>query len=248
MWVKYFGSMSSKNPSVLKGILTIVKYVAWVSVVFIATQIVVGVFMQALVGAGLLPLSENMLNIIYMVISYGVMVAAAIAIPWRWLKTKTTKEELGLTRLMKWSEISWAIVGFIIYFVLLIAVFWLMESFLPGFNLEQKQDVGITSPQYGLEMTMAFLLLVVIGPFFEEVFFRGYLYGKLRTRGISVLVSIVVTSALFGLAHMQLNVGIDTFVLSVVMCLSREFTGSIWPSILMHMMKNGLAFYVGFLA
>ena len=39
---------------------------------------------------------------------------------------------------------------------------------------------------------------------------------------------------------MAWNLAIDTFALSVVACVLREMFGSIWPSILIHMMKNGL--------
>ena len=44
----------------------------------------------------------------------------------------------------------------------------------------------------------------------------------------------------------QWAVMIDTFVLSLVMCVMREHTGAIWITILMHMAKNGLAFYLLF--
>jgi membrane protease YdiL (CAAX protease family) len=49
-------------------------------------------------------------------------------------------------------------------------------------------------------------------------------------------------SALFGLAHMQWNVAIDVFVLSMVACYLRELTGSIWAGIILHCLKNLIAF------
>jgi membrane protease YdiL (CAAX protease family) len=83
--------------------------------------------------------------------------------------------------------------------------------------------------------------------------FRGYLYGKLR-KITPIWVAIVMTSLTFGVAHLwtggdgplQWAVMIDTFVLSLVMCVMREHTGAIWITILMHMAKNGLAFYLLF--
>jgi membrane protease YdiL (CAAX protease family) len=88
--------------------------------------------------------------------------------------------------------------------------------------------------------------LVVIAPFAEEILFRGYLYGKLR-KSIPTWLAMVVTSALFGAIHAQWNVGVDVFVLSMVACSLREVTGGIWAGILLHMLKNGLAFYILFI-
>jgi membrane protease YdiL (CAAX protease family) len=93
---------------------------------------------------------------------------------------------------------------------------------------------------------MAFIALVIIAPIAEEVLFRGYLYGKLRSHA-SVLVATLLTSALFGAVHMQWNVAIDTFILSLAMCYLRELTGTIWAGTLVHMIKNGLAFTLIFI-
>jgi membrane protease YdiL (CAAX protease family) len=43
------------------------------------------------------------------------------------------------------------------------------------------------------------------------------------------------------------NVALDVFILSIVMCGLREMTGSIWAGVVLHMMKNGLAFYLLFI-
>ena len=64
-----------------------------------------------------------------------------------------------------------------------------------------------------------------------------------------------MTSITFGLAHLwvgpdtplQWAVAVDTFTLSLVMCAAREYTGAIWVPMMMHMMKNGIAFYFLFI-
>ncbi len=76
----------------------------------------------------------------------------------------------------------------------------------------------------------------------EEIRFRGWLYGKLRVR-MSALPAILITSVLFGIMHGQMNVGVVVFAMSVAMCISRVLTGTIWAGILIHMIKNGIAFY-----
>ena len=94
---------------------------------------------------------------------------------------------------------------------------------------------------FGLERGLAFITLVVIAPIIEEIIFRGWLYGKLRII-IPKWLAILITSLLFGLIHMQWNVGISVFAMSIVTCTLREITGTIYSGILVHMINNGVAF------
>ena len=83
---------------------------------------------------------------------------------------------------------------------------------------------------------------MVVAPISEELLFRGFLYGKLKSRKLKPLFSAIVTSLLFGLVHGQLNVGIDTFILSMMMIYLLEKRQSLWVTIMLHMIKNGVAF------
>ena len=89
---------------------------------------------------------------------------------------------------------------------------------------------------------MAFISLVVVAPVAEELIFRGWLYGKLRAK-IPAIPAMLVVSILFGIVHGQWNVGVTVFVMSIAMCTLREITGTIWGGILIHILKNGIAFY-----
>lgn len=125
------------------------------------------------------------------------------------------------------------------------AHFSIQHTVIPGFPSEQCQDVGFKQA-FGSERTLAFLALVVVAPIVEEIVFRGVLYGKMRRSGLGIIPAILITSVLFGLAHWQWNVGLDVFALSVVSCLLRERTKGIGASIVLHMMKNAIAFYIMF--
>ena len=98
---------------------------------------------------------------------------------------------------------------------------------------------------------VAFIILVVVAPVAEELIFRGWLYGKLRpmlsakmSDAASMTISIFLVSLLFGIVHMQWNVGVNVFAMSIVLCGLREITGTIYAGILMHMVKNGVAFWL----
>ena len=90
------------------------------------------------------------------------------------------------------------------------------------------------------------IMLVLVAPIVEELIFRGLLQTKLKKSKMPVWLVILVVSFVFALAHGQLNVAIDVFVLGIMLSVLREKTESIWSSVLVHIMKNFLAFYVLF--
>ena len=177
---------------------------------------------------------------------YLLTLAIVIGGPWVVRRKQTSKADLGLTRLPSWMDILLSPAGFIIYLLLSALLVWTASSFIPGFNTAEGQAIGFKDLSERYQYLLAFVTLVVIAPIAEEVIFRGYLYGKLR-KHIPLWVAIFTTSVLFGAIHGQWNVGVDTFALSIVMCSFREVTGSIWAGVLLHMLKNSVAFYFLFI-
>lgn len=170
---------------------------------------------------------------------YILMLALVLSIPYA--KKLLSRVSLGFSRWMTWSDIGLAIGGYILYFLAIIGVTFLLSKLIPGFNANQTQDLGFTS-LYGIERLLGFVVLVIIAPLVEETIFRGFLYGKLRAARMPLWPAILTVSVLFGLAHGQWNVGISTFILSIVLCYLREATGSIWSGVLVHMINNAIAF------
>lgn len=169
----------------------------------------------------------------------------AIGVPWLF-KQETTPKELGLSRWPSWGDIGLAPVGFIIYFIASGLLVYLASQII-GFDMSQAQDTGFHRLSQIYEYALAFVTLIVIAPLAEEILFRGFLYGKLRKR-LPVWVAVLVTSLLFGVVHGQWNVGVDVFALSLVLCGLRETTGSIWAGVLLHMLKNSVAFFIVFIS
>ncbi|HSW92284.1 MAG TPA: type II CAAX endopeptidase family protein [Patescibacteria group bacterium] len=157
---------------------------------------------------------------------------------------KLSFEQIGLPRLPEWSDIGLSLAGVIVY-MLASTIALTLASNIPGFSPDQAQNLGL-GRLFGNDLILGFFVLVVLTPLFEEVIFRGFLYGRLRNLQFPWWVSSLAVSVLFGLAHMQWNVGVDVFFLSMVACVLREMTGSIWAGMLLHMVKNFLAFLVTF--
>jgi len=220
----------------------------WVFIGFFAAQFLLIGAIDCLkaIGFSFASANQNVLNSILAALIYIFTIAIVIGLPWLVKKYPTTKEEIGLTRLPTWMDIGLAPAGFIVYFLGSMLFLYVCSLIFPWLNLNQAQETGFGGVFHNYELILVFFTLVVLAPFAEETLFRGYLYGKLRQR-VPVWVAILFTSALFGVIHGQWNVGLDVFILSVVMCVLREVTGSIWAGMLVHMIKNGIAFYIIFI-
>ena len=221
---------------------------AWVVIGFYAAQaMILGVaWVLVRLGGQLSDLNEVVLNTVTTALAYIITIALVVLIPWWVKKKKTTLEDVSLDRLPSWTEIWITPPGFVVYLIISGLLIWLATSYLPGFDASQVQEVGFDNLNQNYEFVLAFLALVVAVPVAEEVLFRGYLFGKLK-KIVPVWLAIAVTSLVFGVLHGNLNVIIDTVALSVVLCVLRQITGTIWPSILLHMLKNGIAFYFLFI-
>lgn len=220
----------------------------WVLAGFVLAQVLVGLLLTGLrsIGVPFQLVNQSLLSTAVAAVIYLLSIGLVIGLPWLIKKYPTSKEELGLTRLPSWTDIFLAPAGFFVYLLLSATLTYLAMQYLTFINFDQVQSTGFEQLSQRFEYIAAFIALVIIAPFAEEVLFRGYLLGKLR-KHVPLWVAILITSLLFGAVHMAWNVGIDVFALSIVLCLLRVTSKSLWPSILLHMLKNGLAFYFLFI-
>ncbi|MFZ1242520.1 MAG: type II CAAX endopeptidase family protein [Candidatus Saccharimonas sp.] len=218
-----------------KRILYLVGLPLWVILSFVMATLLCSL----VVGNASLTTTESLL---FQAVSYSVTLLILLGLPYVLKGYKVSLKTMGLERLMSWFDILLAIAGFIVYFLLAMTLLALAHSLFSSFDATQAQDLGVSSQLFGAERMQAFFLMVVIGPIVEEVIFRGYLYGELRKQKMPAWLTTLVVSVLFGIAHGQWNVGIDVFALSVSMCVLRELTGSIWAGVLVHIIKNLIAF------
>jgi membrane protease YdiL (CAAX protease family) len=222
----------------------------WVTLSFFAAQFLIVVLVWLLRVSGY-PVQSQLNPTVFEALVAGLVylftLMIVIGVPWLVRKRPTTLDTLGLQRLLTWTDLGLAPLTYIVYVLVLAAALAAIIHFFPSFQLDQAQDVGFKTLSHQYEYMLAFATLVVIGPVAEEALFRGYLYGKLRSH-VPIYVAMLVTSLLFAIAHGQWNVAVDTFILSMVLCGLREITGSIWAGIVVHMLKNFIAFYSLFVA
>lgn len=220
----------------------------WVVAGFGVSWAIISVIFDILryVGISFTGMNQAVLSTVLASCVYALSALVIIGVPMWIKKYYTSRRDIGLTELPTWMDIMLAPAGFIIYFLLSALFVYVFSVFLPGIDMNQAQETGFGNLYYHYEYILAFTMLIVVAPVAEEVIFRGYLYGKLREI-VPTWIAIIIVSMVFGFIHGQWNVGIDVFALSIILCSLREVTGSIWAGILLHMIKNGLAFYILFI-
>jgi membrane protease YdiL (CAAX protease family) len=85
-----------------------------------------------------------------------------------------------------------------------------------------------------------FLAGAVIAPFVEEIFFRGFLFQGFRQQ-YGWLPAILLSSAIFGAAHLDPVSFIPTFILGCVLAYMYHRSNSLWPGILFHAAINSVS-------
>ena len=170
------------------------------------------------------------------------------AIWWFVRRKKSSMRAIGW-RWPRWQDPVYTLAGYAAYFVLFLVLLMAAKALVPSLNLDQKQELGFDSVVGNTNLVLTFLSLVVLPPVVEETVFRGFLFTGLLTK-FKPLRAAVLTSVLFAAAHLQFGsgapllwvAGIDTFVLSLVLCYLRYKTDSLWPGIFLHALKNAIAF------
>ena len=89
------------------------------------------------------------------------------------------------------------------------------------------------------------VMVVVIAPVFEEVLYRGYLYGVSK-RFTDRFFAVVFSSSVFALVHSGMITVIPIFTLAVFLALAYELSGCLVVPIVIHMLFN-LANVIGML-
>lgn len=80
---------------------------------------------------------------------------------------------------------------------------------------------------------------VFIAPVFEEILFRGLFYQALKKQ-LGLFRSAIISSTLFSLLHFNTAQFLPVLGLGTLLCLIFEYTGSLIPSIVLHIFNNGL--------
>ena len=120
-------------------------------------------------------------------------------------------------------------------------------AYIGVFGEPSPPDIGVTWESSNLSIVLVLLSTVIIGPVAEELMFRGYVLDSIRKMHGDVL-GIILSALLFGMIHFfdPYTVGMATLG-GVLYGYIRVKTGSLWPSVVSHMIWNAMAMVVTYL-
>jgi len=150
---------------------------------------------------------------------------------------RPTPEQFGIRGTRFWRAVAWAALAMFIFLVFA-AVY---GAAVHPDEQSTLKDLGAGSSQLA---TVAIGVLVVgVAPFCEEIFFRGFFYGALRSR-FSFVPAALIDGIAFGVVHAATGPQAipPLIVLGFVFCMVYEATGSILPTIVLHALNNMVAF------
>ncbi len=138
-------------------------------------------------------------------------------------------------------RIKWGVVAILaLLFVAMLAVVSIIGSYLgdsgdANFNTELYLSSGFPP--------LLWLAVVFLAPLFEEVFFRGFLFVGLRASRLGVIATVILTSLLWAILHIQYNLFGITQILGMGLILGtvRHKTDSLWGPLIIHALWNGVA-------
>lgn len=90
-----------------------------------------------------------------------------------------------------------------------------------------------------LEVPFLIMLFIIgiFGPFSEELVFRGIVYQGYKRTG-TAFCAMILSALLFALMHMNFNQAAYAFVIGLIVVMLVEATGSLWSSVIFHMVFN----------
>ena len=128
----------------------------------------------------------------------------------------------------------------------MLGAYYVFAVLFTAFIVEPEQEdigeqLGIGDENIAVAV-LAVVLIVGLAPISEELFFRGFVYGGLRTK-FGFWPAVIIAGLIFGSIHAP--TGITTVIPLAVLgggfCWLYEKTGSIWPCVIAHMINNGIA-------
>lgn len=103
----------------------------------------------------------------------------------------------------------------------------------------------VVEEQYSANLLMGILCYGLATPFAEEILFRGIIFNCMK-RSMTLKASIIMSSAIFGLYHMNSVQGIYALLLGCIIAYAYEYFGDFRVPVLIHMAANTLVYCLSY--
>lgn len=117
---------------------------------------------------------------------------------------------------------------------------FLYEMLITSLGMEPPSTLPPEFTQTGVSLAILSFLAILVAPFAEETFFRGFIFSGIGTR-FGYGWGAVLSALLFSLAHLQLGALVPIFLLGLLLAWLYLKTHSIWTCIFTHLAYNSIA-------
>lgn len=114
-----------------------------------------------------------------------------------------------------------------------------VESFSPTPEAERLAQLALLRHDTPLQVVLLVLVVAVVGPWFEELLYRGCFFRMLE-RQTSATAAVGFTTVTFAFAHAAFRDWASLLLVALVLGGLRRYTASLWPSYVMHATFNGM--------
>jgi membrane protease YdiL (CAAX protease family) len=148
--------------------------------------------------------------------------------------------EIGLTAKNFIQNVATGLVGYLAIIPALLVLLFVLAAAAKLFSYEPPPQPVVE--MYLKKSTEPYLLfftlfVAIVGPAIEEIFFRGFTYKALRAR-FGIKWALLGSALIFALLHMNLVAFLPILFLGLVLAYLYEKTGSLVPSMTVHMVHN----------
>jgi membrane protease YdiL (CAAX protease family) len=225
-------------------------------------------YLGILIGFSRIPLNMPFLKESKLFVEGLAMLSSLMVLAWpiiRGVPWRQVRADIGWTRGRRWwlepflgiMSYPAVIAPLLAALLVMLILVWLTTLGQPA--VDPRNDFSAehlaAHPIVGLFKNPALWLLVqvfiiasIVAPIVEETMFRGFLYRHLRDASYraatfgSSLASATISSFVFAIVHPQGIVGVPfLMVLAFMLCLLREWRGTLLPSMMLHALNNTMA-------
>ncbi len=182
-------------------------------------------------------------NLWYISVSSEVVLAVVTLFLAR-LALGATPQQLGLGKL---PAEKWILFGVAMGVVLVFASGFIekLQNVVFGPQPPQFQALVLLKHHGNWQFLLDFMSVSIAAPFAEETFFRGLIFTGLSQR-IPVVFAVIISAAVFGLAHFEKFSVLPIFVIGLGLAYVYYTTRSLWASMAAHATVNTISLVVAY--
>lgn len=180
--------------------------------------------------------TSNITNISFTVL-YGIQVILMMGAVWFFaiFRRKAHLRDLGLRYYSIGRTIWYCFLSLLGIFLVSFLYVFLMNSIFGMDAPSSKIEVLVENRS--ISSNILLVVVAVIAPFSEEIFFRGFVYSAFKKRW-GVNAGLFLSSFLFALVHLEIYSFIPLMIIGWILAYLFEKTKSLMPAIFLHGVYN----------